>query len=695
MTDPNAVSVLPVQLNNKPENFIAGKISNNYENWKKITSDKFLLDIVANGYKLEFESHPCLLCTQKPIKFNKHEKSVITELLEKLQNKGIIKRVKHEFGEVISNIFIRPKHDGSHRLILNLSKLNDHIEKIHFKMETLKSALNFIKKGTYFAKIDLKDAYYSVPIHETDRKFMRFEWEGHLYEYTCLANGLTSAPRIFTKLLKLMYSSLRKIGHTNVGYIDDSLLAGDTKSDCQENVNDTVTLVDSLGFTLHPEKSIMVPTQRIEFVGFWLDSVKMTVSLGIRKANDIKAHIATILPQSTITIRAFSKLIGKLVASEPAVKFAPLYYKTLEIDRDNALKNSRGNFDARMPVSNVARDCLNWWVNNIDTAYRPILLGPPHRKIETDSSMTGYGGHDVTNGTDFNGHWTDNEQRYHINYLELKAAFLCLQVFCAKSTGEHVHLFLDNTTAIKYISKMGGRKPLLNSLARDIWIWCEKRNIWLSVFHIPGKLNVKADGLSRISKKLNSDMEWALDMHCFQEIERKMGKCTIDLFASSCNHKLERYVSFIPDDKACAVNAFSISWSNEINYLFPPFSVLGRCLQKIVEDRAEGIVVCPIFTTQTFFPQLLHLISGQCYILPKVDKLLQLPGKQQTHPLTSMKMGVFRVSGNTSRVREYQKTLPKLSSLPGEIQLRNNIGHISKNGCSFVVKDKLLTLSHL
>ena len=81
-----------------------------------------------------------------------------------LVKQGVIEKVQHEKGEIISNIFIRPKRDGSFRLILNLKKLNEHIEIIHFKMETLKSALNMVKKkkSVYFAKIDMKDAYYSI-----------------------------------------------------------------------------------------------------------------------------------------------------------------------------------------------------------------------------------------------------------------------------------------------------------------------------------------------------------------------------------------------------------------------------------------------------------------------------------------------------------------------------------------------------
>ena len=145
-----------------------------------MTKDRYILDIVGSGYKLELDSKPTG-CSQYPIHFSQKEKEVIKSLIDGLVKKGVIEKVQHEKGEIISNIFIRPKQDGSFRLILNLRKLNEHIEKIHFKMETLKSALNMVKKCVYFAKIDLKDAYYSIAVAESDRKFLRFTWGESVY----------------------------------------------------------------------------------------------------------------------------------------------------------------------------------------------------------------------------------------------------------------------------------------------------------------------------------------------------------------------------------------------------------------------------------------------------------------------------------------------------------------------------------
>ena len=60
-------------------------------------------------------------------------------------------------------------------------------------------------------KIDLKHAYYSVNTASESRKLLSFTWNGTLYEYTSLVFGLGPAPRMFTKLLKVPITVMRKI----------------------------------------------------------------------------------------------------------------------------------------------------------------------------------------------------------------------------------------------------------------------------------------------------------------------------------------------------------------------------------------------------------------------------------------------------------------------------------------------------
>lgn len=547
----------------------------------------------------------------------------------------------------------------------------------------------------FFAKIDLKDAFYSVSINANFRKYLKFEWQGKLFEFTCLPNGLSTASRIFTKVMKPVFGTLRKMGHENVAYIDDSLLQGDSHEQCMTNIKDTMTLMDSLGLTIHPDKSIIVPTQSIEFVGFLLNSVDMSVRLAPRKVINLIEQASRILKAQQVSIRDFSKLIGTMVAAEPGVKYAALYYKTLELDRDRALNLNARNFDANMRISRESKLCIEWWIRNLDHASRPISLGPMDRRIETDSSRFGYGGHDVTHDLEFSGTWTDEDKEFHINYLELKAAFLCLKFFCKNVTNEHIYLFIDNTVALKYITKMGGRKPVLNELAKQIWHWCEDRNIWISAFHIPGRLNIRADKLSRMKKKCNDDMEWALAQSMYDKIVLKMGRSDIDLFASKQNRKSQLFISYVPEKDALAVNAFSVTWNYNLHYAFPPFSIIGRVIQKLCQDKAELILVAPLFPSQPWFPTMLRQISGQSYVLPKSDSILYLPGTLKQHKLKKMRLGAFRLSGNASSVQAYQCKLQTSSCSRGDLQPGNNMGLISKDGCDFVINDRLIKLTHL
>ena len=76
-------------------------------------------------------------------------------------------------------------------------------------MESLNSAVLLITPGCSMASVNLKDAHYSVPVNESYQKYLKFFWQGELFQFTCLPNGLASAPRLFAKLLKPVYSILR------------------------------------------------------------------------------------------------------------------------------------------------------------------------------------------------------------------------------------------------------------------------------------------------------------------------------------------------------------------------------------------------------------------------------------------------------------------------------------------------------
>ena len=131
----------------------------------------------------------------------------------RLMSRGVIKTISDSENGFVSSIFLREKKENKHRSVLNLKEFNKNVIYRHFKMNNLKAALNTMRKKIFMASIDLSDTYYSVPVGLTDQKYLLLKFEGQLYRLVCLPNGLSSAPRTFTKLLKPAFSALHKQGH--------------------------------------------------------------------------------------------------------------------------------------------------------------------------------------------------------------------------------------------------------------------------------------------------------------------------------------------------------------------------------------------------------------------------------------------------------------------------------------------------
>jgi len=103
--------------------------------------------------------------------------------------------------------------------------------------------------------------------------------EGHTYQFKCLPFGLCTAPRVFTKILKPSVEMLRSLGIRLVIYMDDMLLMASSKQTLTEHVQLSIYLLENLGFIINSRKSILCPSQEIEFLGMLLNSSTMEIKL--------------------------------------------------------------------------------------------------------------------------------------------------------------------------------------------------------------------------------------------------------------------------------------------------------------------------------------------------------------------------------------------------------------------------------
>ncbi|KXJ08195.1 hypothetical protein AC249_AIPGENE23498 [Exaiptasia diaphana] len=93
--------------------------------------------------------------------------------------------------------------------------------------------------------------------------------------------------------------------------------------------------------------------------------------------------------KNVISITELAQLIGILVSSLPGVQFGKLHYREVEIEKNSAVRENKGNFDSKTSLSAFAKAELAWWVENGDQAFNPVSHGNPSIEIRTDASKRG------------------------------------------------------------------------------------------------------------------------------------------------------------------------------------------------------------------------------------------------------------------------------------------------------------------
>ena len=454
------MSNLNVCLLNTTDNFVAGKVHACSKQWKMLSKEKWIHHVVQ-GSILVFDSLPIQNALPRPLNLSVADSMALGNAIVGFLKQGIVERSIISGGQgFFSNVFPIINPDGTARVILNLKNFNEYITHVHFKMESISDVINLVQHNCYFMSVDFKDAYFSVYVKPDDRKWLRFMWKGESFHFTFILQGLTSAPRIFTKLLKPVLSHLWKLGIAILYYIDDCISVASSVAELCNNVTYALQLFDALGLTINVQKPVLTPTQEIEFLGIVLNSVSMTATLPSRRREHIKQQGQFLLCDN-ITLWDLASFVGLSVASAPAVPLASIRYKYLEIIRNKELGYNHGNYDVPVSLDDHAKDLIRWWIYHNDSQSNSLLTSPPHLELYTDASLTGWGA--AFGNSKTGGHWAADE-RLHINYLELKAIFLGLQSFCGKCVDTHIRIRSDNTTAVACINRCGSTKPHLNEI---------------------------------------------------------------------------------------------------------------------------------------------------------------------------------------------------------------------------------------
>ena len=606
------------------DHLVGGRLKVFWKNWEVLGVDESVLNIVRYGYRISFSEKPPLSTVPwfLSVPRSMDRRMALEDTLSDLLEQGVVEEVLNQDSPGFYNhFFVTPKGDGRWRPILNLTRLNDFVVKEHFKMETAESIRESLGQGEWVTSLDFTSAYHHIGIHPKSRKYLRFAIGGKVYQYRALPMGLTSSARIFTKVIKVVKELLQRFAIRFHQYLDDWLIRGRSRVEADRHTILVHQVAECLGFLVNLKKSELCPTQAITFLSYRFDLVNGRVSPTEERWDKLQRKLLPFLTRESRPAQAWQSLLGLLAATEKLVNFGLLKMRPIQVALADQWAAHHDSPSAMVIIGHNVRPSLLWWTDR-----RNVMGGVPMNstairyQVYSDASSQGWGGH--LEDQEVSGIWNPEEGDLHVNLLEMLSAHNVLWHFREILNGHTVMLATDNTTVVSYVKRQGGTKS--RSLLRqteELYGFLEDYNIVLKCRHIPGRLNVLADGLSRRGQVLAT--EWALEPAVVQMLWQVWDRPTVDLFATRYNHQLPIYVSPVPDGEAWGVDALSLSWQGLLAYAFPPTAILMKVLNKVYTSESVVILVAPYWPKQSWFPLLLDLLVDFPVKLPDRAQLLK------------------------------------------------------------------------
>ena len=506
---------------------------------------------------------------------------------------------------------------------------------------------------------------------------------GQVYQFKALPFGLMTSPFVFTHLMIVIATFLRRRAITLHPYLDDWLARNQNRRRLLEHRQFILSLINSLGLIINYEKSDLVPAQVFTFIG--MEFLTHTNIVRVPQARQMKIleSVRMFSQKTSVSARDFLSLLGQLNAAADLVMLGRLHLRPLQISLRNQWKPQNLPYSHQIGLTTEILQHLKWWLQE-DLYHQgiPLKIDPPSHTIFTDASLSGWGAHVEPEGLLFHGLWTEDQSRLHINVLEMKANFLSLSQAVHKVKDSTVLISTDNTTVVAYIRHQGGTHS--TELSEEVWNilnLCLAHNIQLLAKHIPGRFNTLADRMSRVDKPIST--EWSLNQEIANKIFQIMDFPSIDLFATRLNHRLPFYVSPIPDQKALSTDALTMDWNHIHAYAFPPFHLIPAVINKVWLSQCKIVLIAPLWPDRPWFPELLGLLVSPPVFLPVIPNLLaQLKGRILHQNPGHLQLHAWELSNNRYEIDNFQAMLQSTSpKLEGNRLLKS----MMQNGKSSVI----------
>ena len=553
-----------------------------------------MVTVLRDGYRVPFKDSPPPLA-RTPVSFPTYRAGspraqALRQEVEAMLAKGALEIARDPGPGFYSRLFLVEKATGGWRPVIDLSHLNDFVQLTPFKMETVASVLLSVREGDFLASLDLKDAYFQIPIHGSSRKLLRFMSEGTVYQFKALCFGLSTAPQVFTRVFAAVSAWAHARGIRLLRYLDDWLVLSSSEKKAKESIRELLSLCRALGIVINEKKSDLVPSQSAKYLGMTIDTGAGKVFPSLARVEKFLTVAERFCSMQSPPAQLWQVILGHLASLERLVPHGRLRMRSLQWHLKSQWSPESDPPSLPVALPEEARRDLSWWMVR-DHLLVGVRFGTPAPDLHlySDASSSGVGAHLLDQNV--SGVWSAQEKLLHINLLEMKALFLALQAFQEDVAGHHVTAMCDNSTVVAYVNKQGGTvsRPLCLLTSR-LLRWTESFDVHLEAGYLPGESNVLADVLSRRRQVVGT--EWSLHPQVARALLRTWGNPSIDLFATCLNAKLPLYISLVPDPQAVFEDAFRHPWDDLDLYAFPPFALVGRVIARVQRSSRVAMTGC-------------------------------------------------------------------------------------------------------
>ena len=411
---------------------VKGRLAENISFWKEIGANSEILNVLKEGYKIPFLESPSESFSKNNASALKNIEFVVEAVSKLVQNKCVVETDFKPF--VVSPLSVSVNKLGKKRLILDLRNLNKLLWKQKNWFEDWKVAIDYFEKDSFCFKYDLSKGYHHINIFPGHQTFLGFSVKEKYYSFTVLPFGLSTAPFIFTKVLREMVKYWRNHSIKIVMFLDDGWGTNKNQFLCSVDAEFVRNSLEKAGFVINYEKSVWPPIQRLEWLGLFWDSVLFSMSIPERHINDLKRNLEDLfLAFPIVTARKLAQCVGKIISMMPVIgNIARLMTRRCYI-----IIESRESWDSvlRLSSSDFCITELNFWRKSIDSLNFRKLGGYrcPDTIVVSDASSTGCSSYIVKSQSSvFHRSWNEEEKVKHSTFRELRAVYLALRAYGSK-----------------------------------------------------------------------------------------------------------------------------------------------------------------------------------------------------------------------------------------------------------------------